>query len=206
MIPAIPKAKLQPLIEGVWRENGYTLPLPAAYAWSCRGYYRDSLGKPGVNDRGINDDAIGFISDTADYRVRANVDPSIYRTGVASLKSRQVVWYRPGWHGYASIHGHSAFRQDSPVVVKRDGTESFAKGVTHKTYGACLGNGYWTDLGFSDRFWTNLHRQTGKGTSSLGCQTIPMPEWTAFRAIVMAELARLSLTRFPCIILEGPIN
>jgi lysozyme len=206
MKPSIPKDKLLPIINRVWVETGNDDPLPAAFAWSCRGYYRDSLGKPGVNDRGINDDAIGFISDQVDVRIRANVDPSVYRKGVSSLKTRQVVWYVPGWHGYASIYGHSAFRQDSPVIVKRDGTESFSKGTIHKKYGVCLGSGYWTDLGFGERFWTNLHRQSGSGTSSLGCQTVPMPEWTGFRAIIMSELARLSMTRFPCIILDGPIN
>jgi lysozyme len=140
-----------------------------------------------------------------DYRVRANVDPSIYRSGVASLQAPQVVWYRPGWHGYASIHGHAAFRQDSAVVVKRDGTENFPHGP-HKKYGIHLGGGYWTDRGFAEKFWTNLHRQTGNSTSSLGCQTVPAATWKAFHALVMAELARVGQERFPCIILEGPIN
>jgi lysozyme len=205
MTPAIPKNKLLPLINRVWVEIGNDDPLPAAFAWSCRGYYAQSLGGPG-NDRGINDDAIGFISPNVDYRVQANVDPSVHRPGVASLKTNQVVWYRPGWHGYASIHGHPAFRQDSTVVVKRDGTESFKKGTAHKKYGICLGDGFWTDLGFAEKFWTNLHRQTGSGTSSLGCQTIPAAVWKAFHALVTAELVRVGQERFPCIILEGPIN
>jgi hypothetical protein len=206
MTPAIPQAKLRLLCEMVWRESGYHEPLPNAYAWSCRAYYRDSLGRPGMNDRGINDDAIGFVTDQADYRVRANVDPSIHRTGVASLKARQVVWYRPGWHGYASIYGHPAFRQDSPVTVKRDGTEHFKPGTRHKTYGICLGDGYWTDLGFGEKFWTNLHRQTGRGTSSLGCQTVPQPQWAVLHKLILAELSRLGMSRFPCIILDGPIH
>lgn len=206
MTPAIPKSKLLPLIESAWKECGYAVPLPAAFAWSCRGYFRDSLGKPGVQERGINDDAIGFISDQVDYRVQGNVDPSAHRYGIASLRAQQVVWYRPGWHGYASIHGHPAFRQDSPVTVKRDGTENFPKGATHSKFGVCLGNGFWTDLGFSEKFWTNLHRQSGSGTSSLGCQTIPAVAWKAFHALVTAELARLKMERFPCIILQGPIN
>lgn len=206
MTPSIPKSKLLPLIEKVWQDSGYIVPLPPAFTWSCRAYYRDSLGKHGVNDRGINDDAIGFISDQADFRVRANVDPSAHRYGIASLKAPQVIWYKPGHHGYNSIFGHPAFRQDSPVIVKRDGTEGFKKGETHPKFGVCLGGGLWTDLGFGERFWTNLHRQSGKGTSSLGCQTIPAALWKAFHALVTAELARLNLKRFPCILLEGPVN
>ena len=206
MTPAIPKPKLLPLLQEVWAECGNVGPLPSALAWSCRGYYRDSMGKHGANDRGINDDAIGFISNQVDYRVAANVDPSVFRWGVSSLKARQVIWYKPGWHGFASIHGHPAFRQDSPVVVHRDGTEEHKRGTIHPKFGVCRGHGEWTDLGLEERFWTNLHRQTGSGTSSLGCQTIPQPQWTAFRAVVMAELDRLSMTRFPCIVLDGPIN
>lgn len=205
MTPGIPKSKLLPLVEKVWRDCGYTIPLPAAFAWSCRGYYASTFAPDG-NNRGINDDAIGFISDHTDYRVQANVDPSVFRAGVAALKAPQVIWYRPGWHGYASIHGHPAFRQDSPVIVKRDGTENYRKGATHSKFGVCLGCGYWTDLGFDEKFWTNLHRQSGSGTSSLGCQTIPAATWKAFHALVMAELARLKMLRFPCILLEGPIN
>lgn len=204
--PAIPLPKLMPLIRDVWDRCGYLEPLPSAFAWSCSGYYRDTMGRVGFNDRGINDDAIGFISPNVDYRVQANVDPSIHRAGVATLRPSQVIWYRPGWHGYASIHGHPAFRQDSPVVVRRDGTEDHRKGSHHRKYGICLGDGFWTDLGFGERFWTNLHRQTGSGTSSLGCQTIPAATWKAFHAVVMAELAKLSMTRFPCILLSGPIN
>jgi lysozyme len=162
------------------------------------------MGGPG-NQRGINDDAIGFISPNVDYRVQANVDPSLYRPGVASLQANQVVWYRPGWHGYASVHGHAAFRQDSGVTVKRDGTEHLPRG-SHKKYGIHLGGGLWTDRGQAEKFWTNLHRQTGSGTSSLGCQTIPAALWKAFHALVTAEMARLEITRFPCIILDGPIN
>jgi lysozyme len=206
MTPSIPKSALIPLIRKVWSDAGFGTALPDAFAWSCRGYYRDSLGKPGVNDRGINDDAIGFISPDVDYRIQANVDPSVYRTGVSSLVTNQVVWYRPGWHGYASIYGHQAFRQDSAVTVRRDGTEGFKKGTVHKKYGVCLGGGLWTDLGFGERFWTNLHRQSGNTTSSLGCQTVPAVLWKAFHALVMAELARVGQDRFPCIILEGPIN
>lgn len=204
--PAIPKSKLVPLIEKAWAEDGYSGPLPPLVAWSCRAYFRDSLGKPGVNDRGINDDAIGVLTDRADYRVGANVDPSVFRSGVAALKAPQVIWYKPGWHGYASIHGHPAFRQDSPVIVKRDGTETYKAGWVSDDWGVCLGGGYWTDKGWDERFWTNLHRQSGSGTSSLGCQTIPKDPWKAFHALVTSELARLSMTRFPCILLDGPIN
>ena len=202
MTPGIPKEKLIPLLDEAWHNAGYTVPRPLGHAWSCVDYFRDTLGTA----RGVNNDAIGWISNHADYRVLANVNPSVNRVGVSTLRAPQVIWYRPGWHGYASIYGHPAFRQDSNVVVKRDGTEAYRKGVTHAKYGVCLGNGYWTDLGFGEKFWTNLHRQSGSGTSSLGCQTIPAATWKSFHALVTAELARLGMERFPCILLKGPIN
>jgi lysozyme len=205
MTPAIPHHKLVPLIEHVWKLNGYKDPLPAAFAWGCRGYYSETFAPRG-NNRGINDDAIGFITDQVDYRVRANTDPSVYRQGVASLRADQVIWYRPGWHGYASVYGHPAFRQDSNVVVKRDGTENIRKGITHRKFGICLGNGFWTDLNYGEKFWTNLHRQSRSGTSSLGCLTVPEYPWKALHALITSELKRLALPRFPLILLDGPIN
>ena len=204
MTPAIPLVDLRPLAEKAWLAAGNHRPLPALWAWGARGYYSETFA-PSGNNIGINDDAIGIVSDQVDYRVRANVDPSVARSGVAALVAPQVIWYRPGWHGYASLHGHSAFRQDSDVVVHRRGTEGYKKGPVHKTFGRCLGGGFWTDFGFG-RFWTNLHRQSGSGTSSLGCLTIPAIPWKSFHAVATAELRRLELPRFPLILLDGPLR
>lgn len=205
--PAIALEKLTSSAQAIWTSQGYDGSLPDFWTWGCSGYFWDTMGVPGKNDRKINDDAIGAVSKgRIDIRFGANTDPSVYRTGVATLRPNQVIWYRPGWHRLGTPSGHKAFRQDSPVVVKRDGTENFRKGTTHHTYGVCLGNGFWTDLGFDDRFWTNLHRQTGSGTSSLGCLTLPRSAWDIFYRVVMVELTELSITRFPMILIQGPIN
>jgi lysozyme len=206
LTPRIPRDKLVLLIDQVWELTRQTTVKPDVVLWGCSGYYFETLGNPAANDRGINDDAIGVLSSNVDYRTQANTDPSVFRKGVATLQPNQVIWYRPGHHGFASVFGHPAFRQDSPVVVRRDGTESFLKGNYHDDYGVCLGNGLWTDKDFYDRFWTNLHRQSGSGTSSLGCLTVPKEPWKVFHPLVLSELKRAGMSRVPLVLLQGPIN
>src|SRR5574341_591018 len=57
-----------------------------------RGYYCDTMGKPGTNDRGIYDDAICIVAPGIFLTYNANTDPSIWRPGIASLV--------PGIHMY----------------------------------------------------------------------------------------------------------
>lgn len=151
-----------------------------------RGYFLDSLGEPGQNDRGIYDDAIIICSPTAYATFLANVDPSVTRDKVAVLEPEQVVQYRPGMHRPNSASGHMAWRQDSPVIVRRD---NYIRPIGFKSdeWGISLGNGLWTDRGFSDRFWINLHRGGRNTTSSLGCQTIQLSDWTSFYLLLKRE-------------------
>jgi lysozyme len=133
----------------------------------CRGYYMDSMGKKGANDRGIYDDALFWvdlkIGRLASYN--GNVDPSSYRKGkgtgstkgMASLKNG--VWrYQPGMHNGSAPH--MAYRQAAAVTVIRDGSPNYE------------------DTGW---FGINIHRGGTRGTSSLGCQTVPPDQWTDFK-------------------------
>lgn len=141
-----------------------------------RGYYLNSMGKPGVNDRGIYDDAIFIVSPWHFSAYNANVDPSVTRTGVAVLEPG--VWrYKPGQHGISFNrpgYPYPAFVQADEVTVHRDN-----RGL---------------DTGW---FGINIHRGSNTTTSSLGCQTIPPKQWDLFRDTLNAELKKYGQKTFP---------
>lgn len=145
-----------------------------------RGYYRDTMGKPGLNDRGIYDDAIILITPTAYITFNANTDPSIAQRGVAVL-APGVWWYKIGIHGLSKTRKaqYKALVQAAKVTVIRDG-----KGE---------------DTGM---FGINIHRGSLHSTSSLGCQTIYPPQWGSFIAAVESEMNRHGRTTIPYLLIE----
>jgi len=137
-----------------------------------RGYYRDTMGKVGVNDRGIYDDALFVDSPNAFASFNGNTDPSRVRNKTAKLHGMAVLI--PGVYYAHRIGRHRmtwpALRQDAgPVRVQRDGDPI-------------------VDIG---NFWINIHKGGNTTTSSEGCQTIPPAQWGAFIALVMSEAQRL---------------
>ena len=137
-----------------------------------RGYYRDTMGVPGKNDRGIYDDAIILVTPNVHAAFNANVDPSRSGRnpkagkGFASLK--EGVWrYKIGQHGISRGNPYKALVQAAPVTVARDG------GADESGW-----------------FGINIHRGSYSSTSSEGCQTIPPDQWPAFIALVEGEMKR----------------
>ena len=133
-----------------------------------RGYYRNTMGKPGVNDRGLYDDALILVSPTAFVTFNGNTDPTVYRKAIAVLKCG--VWtYRLGIHGLSKpkAQQYRALVQAAPVTVERD---------------EMLPETGW--------FGINIHRGSRATTSSLGCQTIPPDQWPSFIALVEGEMKR----------------
>lgn len=137
-----------------------------------RGYYRDTMGAVGKQDRGIYDDAIILVSPNVHAAFNANVDPGAYGKnpkigkGYASLKPG--VWrYRLGKHGLRSGNPYRALVQGAPVTVSRDGGED--------------------ETGY---FGINIHRGSNRSVSSEGCQTIPPGQWPAFITMVETEMKR----------------
>jgi len=160
-------------------------PLPAVFVVGVRGYYRDTMGKTGANDRAIYDDALFIVGPETFAAFNGNTDPSAFRKGVASLVPG-VHWYRPGNHGISRPGGgYPAFRpatKDEALPVTRDG-------VVNPTPGIAI----------------NIHRGGRNGTSSEGCQTIPPDQWDAFQALLMKELKAAGMKKFPYILTDGPI-
>lgn len=124
-----------------------------------RGYFRDSMGKVGVNDRGIYDDAIFVVTPTEHKSFWANTDPTRYKHGVAMIKPG-VYPYKFGYHKYGQPTGHPALRPATPgeaLPVWRDGIENPRPGI------AC-----------------NIHRGGRTTTSSEGCITVHPDHWDVF--------------------------
>lgn len=146
-----------------------------------RGYYRDTMGVPGENDRGIYDDAIFFVSPNAYATFNANTDPSVTRPGIAVLKSG-VHRYRKGKHGLTKPGGgYPALRPANPaeeLPVTRDG-QGDSMGVA-----------------------INIHRGSYNTTSSLGCQTIYPAQWEAFISLVYSEMDRTGQKTIPYLLVE----
>jgi hypothetical protein len=135
-----------------------------------RGYYRDTMGKPGVNDRNIYDDAIFLYSANVMAAFNANTDPSKSHPGMASLKPGFYPCYRFDLH-HGKVKTYPAICQrEGPVTVIRDG------------------NPPREDTGM---FGVNIHCGGYWTTSSEGCQTIPPEQWPSFYALAREQMQRL---------------
>lgn len=159
--------------------------LPTMFVVGVRGYYRDTMGAAGQNDRGIYDDGIFVLGPETFAAFNGNTDPSVNRKGIASLRTG-VHPYKMGNHGITRPGGgYPAFRpatRNEELPVTRDGTELPWPGVA-----------------------INIHRGGRTSTSSAGCQTIPPAQWDAFYALTVKELKAARMKSFPYILIEGPI-
>jgi lysozyme len=178
-----PRAGLQLIEKHAQRALGTALP--AVHVVGVRGYYRDTMGKPGENDRALYDDALFIVGPGFFGGFNANTDPSRFKSGIATLVPG-VHWYRPGNHGISKPGGgYPAFRPATPgeaLPVMRDG-----------------------QAGKSDGIAINIHKGGYSTTSSAGCQTIHPDQWDRFHAMLTKALKAAGVTKFPYILLEGPL-
>ncbi len=140
------------------------------------GYYLDTMGEKGKNDRGIYDDAIFLVSPSAYVTFNANVDPSVLRRGIATLEPGTHL-YRKGPHGISRGNPYPAFRpatRGEALPVRRDGQAQPSMGIA-----------------------INIHRGGWNSTSSEGCQTLPPSQWDGFQNLVYAEMDRYQQKTIP---------
>ena len=145
-----------------------------------RGYYSETF-QPSGNQRGIYDDAIILLSPSVHATFNANTDPTVYKKGIAVLKTG-VHRYRKGNHGISKPGGgYPALRPANPkeeVPVTRDG-EGDSMGIA-----------------------INIHKGGYNTTSSLGCQTIYPPQWDGFINLVYSEMSRYNQKTIPYLLVE----
>lgn len=183
--PRASRELIRALAVAEWRRAGRPDLLPPVFLLGVRGYYRDSMGVPGKNDRGIYDDALFIHGPETSAAFAANTDASVHRPGIATLRTG-IHWYRPGKHGISRPGGgYPAFRpatKNEELPVDRDGVPDPRPGVA-----------------------INIHRGGRTTTSSEGCQTLPPDTWDAFHALLTKEIKQAGMKTFPYILIEGPI-
>lgn len=140
-----------------------------------RGYYLNSLGAAGKNDRNIYDDALFIDSPQVTASFNANTDPSYARKGKGKGATKGMACLKPGlWkaHAFGLHRGKylALIQTQGPVTVVRDGDPDYE------------------DTGY---FGINIHRGGYNSTNSEGCQTIYPPQWDSFINLAKDQAQRL---------------
>lgn len=149
-----------------------------------RGYFMNSMGKVGVNDRGLFDDS-GFVRSPSNFTaVNFNTDPSGYRKGKGFGAGKGMACLKEGtWLYKIGPHkGRSpALRQAAPVTVIRDGSPPYEHTGDHAI---------------------NHHWGSSVGTSSAGCQTVPPAQWPSYIGAIVTETKRYGQKVIPYILIS----
>ena len=139
-----------------------------------RGYYLDSMGKRGENDRNVYDDCIIVISPRRFEAFQANTDPSIYKKGVATM--------------VVGVHRYCKGKHKGRYWALRLVGERVA--VTRDRQGASIGVAL------------NIHKGGRRTTGSLGCQTIQPDDWDDFIESVYDEMDFYGQKTIPYVLID----
>lgn len=164
------------------KASGFIIEEPVMVL-AIRGYYKDSMGKPGVNDRGVFDDAFFIIAPNYFKSFNANTDPSVYRNRIGTI-TPGLHYFKKGKHGISKPGGgYPAFRPDTPdesLPGYRDGYDDLQK-----------------------IYNTNIHSGGENTTGSEGCQTVIKSQWLEFQRKLYELMDKEGQRRLPYLLIEA---
>lgn len=182
ILPAArPKLIKDALMEKI---KGFQFP-EKVFIVGIRGYYEDTMGKPGENDRGIYDDAIFLVGPGYYNSFNGNTDPSKYKALIGTL-APGLHYYKKGKHGISRPKPYvpyDAFRPATPdetLPGTRDGQSGIVRIVC-----------------------PNIHKGGENSTSSLACQTIPPSQWLEFQQNAYRMMDATDQVKIPYILIEN---
>lgn len=165
MLPAGRPQMTRAQIEALAAQHGVNPATDKLYVVGVRGYYRDTMGVAGANDRGVYDDALFLVTPDWFGAFNGNTDPSRFRAGVGTGAAKGIAMLVPSLYRVHRFDIHNGkymalCERAGPVRVMRDGSP----------------RPYEDGGGFG----INIHRGGDGTTSSLGCQTVPPSQWPEF--------------------------
>jgi hypothetical protein len=191
-----PQATVAVVMEAARKEwiKKHDKPLPEFFVLAVRGYYRDSMGKPGVNDYGIYDDGLFIVSPLGFTSWNGNTDPS--RLGWNPNAGKYMARLQTGCWRFNHLKHHAS---------RPDGYYAFGQGGNPVTVDRVEADG---DVRTSETgtFGINLHRGGNNGTSSEGCVTVAREQWDSFYTKLHSTMRSLNVSTFDFIVTMGPIN
>lgn len=150
------------------------------------------------NKIGGFDDALVVLTPSLCEAFTGNTDPSTEIVGRANLITG-ISWFKPGFHHPGTPKQYPAFVQDGPITVTRWKTEDVQAGTTDPTMGRCLGAGLWRG-----DFAIHVHDAMGVNTTgSEGCQTVIKTEWPGYHTLLLDELTKAGMQRFPYLLIDN---
>lgn len=166
-VPNKPQVK-KSVIDKILKEKGIDVKKYPMLIIGIRGYFVNTMGEKGKNDRGIYDDALIIYTPNVYATFNGNVDPSVqFKTGRAVLKKGFYLAHKFDTHRGATTQYPAICQRLAPVTVIRDG------------------QGEYTGM-----FGINIHKGGNTTTSSEGCQTLPPTQWNAFYELAKSEWIR----------------
>lgn len=211
--PQLKPARVRELLSKALKENPESkasaiIEACPAMLFANRGYFRNTLGRLGLNDYNVYDDAIFLVTPSLVMSFNANCDP--VKTGFNKGVGKNYAQLMPGVWPFCQGHHKKikeAFRQMTPV-------EAFTERKLNKFFTDQRRIGQFTvrrvekenvgklEWGLQN---INIHPGSESGTSSWGCQTLPPDQWIEFQTKTYAAMNAFEQTWIPYVLTEDVI-